>query len=259
MRAEAPIRAGDRGRGLARRDVSVRTDAAAVSQARRNHRSQPPQAPPPPKHPRRPRTHRRLPQPAESADRSDARRADLSGRAVHRVVTTPAAASATTSSARTRPFAEIVELLQDHAETARRARLRGAAGPHVRRRTLPRGDDGVSAGRDGEGLHVGRVGGLSEPEARRPAGALQDDHPDRAGAVPARDSDKYSDPHATRSVLLSDRSCRLCRGTRATSPPCPSAAMSRTCCVSSIEQNFGPHIEQKCATLAPSAGSVASW
>ena len=26
-----------------------------------------------------------------------------------------------------------------------------------------------------------------------------------------------------------------------------------------IEQNCGPHIEQKCATLAPSAGSVSSW
>jgi hypothetical protein len=28
---------------------------------------------------------------------------------------------------------------------------------------------------------------------------------------------------------------------------------------SSIEQNFGPHIEQKCATFAPSAGMVSSW
>jgi len=26
-----------------------------------------------------------------------------------------------------------------------------------------------------------------------------------------------------------------------------------------MEQNFGPHIEQKCATLWPSFGSVASW
>ena len=26
-----------------------------------------------------------------------------------------------------------------------------------------------------------------------------------------------------------------------------------------IEQNFGPHIEQKCASLAPSAGRVWSW
>jgi len=26
-----------------------------------------------------------------------------------------------------------------------------------------------------------------------------------------------------------------------------------------IEQNFGPHMEQKCATLAPSCGRVSSW
>jgi hypothetical protein len=26
-----------------------------------------------------------------------------------------------------------------------------------------------------------------------------------------------------------------------------------------IEQNFGPHIEQKCATLCASFGSVSSW
>jgi hypothetical protein len=26
-----------------------------------------------------------------------------------------------------------------------------------------------------------------------------------------------------------------------------------------IEQNFGPHIEQKCAVLADSAGRVSSW
>ena len=26
-----------------------------------------------------------------------------------------------------------------------------------------------------------------------------------------------------------------------------------------IEQKRGPHIEQKCATLAPSCGSVSSW
>ena len=37
-----------------------------------------------------------------------------------------------------------------------------------------------------------------------------------------------------------------------------SAAYSRTSWVIFIEQNFGPHIEQKWATLAPSAGSVSS-
>jgi hypothetical protein len=38
-----------------------------------------------------------------------------------------------------------------------------------------------------------------------------------------------------------------------------SFASARSLCVISIEQNRGPHIEQKCAFLAPSAGSVASW
>jgi hypothetical protein len=37
------------------------------------------------------------------------------------------------------------------------------------------------------------------------------------------------------------------------------AGVLRTWLVISIEQNFGPHIEQKCATFAPSAGSVSSW
>src|ERR1051326_8651579 len=39
----------------------------------------------------------------------------------------------------------------------------------------------------------------------------------------------------------------------------PFAAMSRMSCVIFIEQNFGPHIEQKCATLCASFGSVSSW
>jgi hypothetical protein len=29
--------------------------------------------------------------------------------------------------------------------------------------------------------------------------------------------------------------------------------------VISIEQNFGPHIEQKCASLCASFGKVSSW
>ena len=37
------------------------------------------------------------------------------------------------------------------------------------------------------------------------------------------------------------------------------AAYSRTSCVIFIEQNFGPHIEQKCATLLESFGKVSSW
>src|SRR4051794_32294434 len=37
------------------------------------------------------------------------------------------------------------------------------------------------------------------------------------------------------------------------------ARCSRTSSEIFIEQNFGPHIEQKWATLAPSAGRVSSW
>ncbi|MNP37227.1 hypothetical protein D3C76_1306620 [compost metagenome] len=37
------------------------------------------------------------------------------------------------------------------------------------------------------------------------------------------------------------------------------AAYSRTSWVIFIEQNFGPHMEQKCATLAESFGRVSSW
>ena len=40
--------------------------------------------------------------------------------------------------------------------------------------------------------------------------------------------------------------------------PC-SSAYARTSWVILIEQNFGPHIEQKCAVLAGAAGSVSSW
>src|SRR5207253_417053 len=40
--------------------------------------------------------------------------------------------------------------------------------------------------------------------------------------------------------------------------PCARAS-ARTSCEMRMEQNFGPHMEQKCATLWPSFGSVASW
>src|SRR5260221_138090 len=39
----------------------------------------------------------------------------------------------------------------------------------------------------------------------------------------------------------------------------PDWACSRTSWVIFIEQNFGPHIEQECASLAPSAGRVWPW
>lgn len=47
---------------------------------------------------------------------------------------------------------------------------------------------------------------------------------------------------------------------RASSTPYPcSLAYSRTSSVIFMEQNLGPHMEQKCAVLPPSAGSVSSW
>ena len=41
--------------------------------------------------------------------------------------------------------------------------------------------------------------------------------------------------------------------------PANAAASARRSCVIFIEQNFGPHIEQKCASLALSLGRVSSW
>ena len=57
------------------------------------------------------------------------------------------------------------ELLPHAARRERQPRVQGAADAHVRGRPLPRRDDGVPAGCDGEGLDVGRIAGLSEPEA----------------------------------------------------------------------------------------------
>ncbi len=53
------------------------------------------------------------------------------------------------------------ELLPDDAEAEGRADLRSAGDPRVRRRQVQRRHDGVSAGRDDQGLSVGRVAGLS--------------------------------------------------------------------------------------------------
>ena len=41
--------------------------------------------------------------------------------------------------------------------------------------------------------------------------------------------------------------------------PAIASASARRSWVIFIEQNFGPHIEQKCATLCASLGSVSSW
>ena len=66
-----------------------------------------------------------------------------------------------------RGFRRDRQLLQDPAQGGRRAGVPRTGNPHLGRRPLPRGDDGLPARSDGEGLHVGRVEGLPEPAAER--------------------------------------------------------------------------------------------
>ena len=89
-------------------------------------------------------------------------------------------------------FVDLVDVLPHGAEAEGRAGLRRAGDARVRRRQVSRGDDGVSAGRDDQGLPVGRVAGLSESEARRPAGAL----PDRSFRS-CRSTDRRADRRST--------------------------------------------------------------
>lgn len=58
-------------------------------------------------------------------------------------------------------------------------------------------------------------------------------------------SRRYSPPLCGREVLGRPASCF--------------AAKSHTSCVIFMLQNFGPHMGQKCAVLAPSAERVCSW
>ena len=81
--------------------------------------------------------------------------------------TTPAAASATTCSARPPSFVDLVTYYRTALKQQGRAGLRRAGDPPVRRRQIPRGDDGVSARRDDQGLPVAGLAGLSE--SRSPA------------------------------------------------------------------------------------------
>ena len=59
------------------------------------------------------------------------------------------------------------------------------------------------------------------------------------------------------SLLAVAQSCRA----SATSLSCAAASPNflRMFCEMAMEQNFGPHMEQKCAIFAGSAGSVSSW
>ena len=101
---------------------------------------------------------------SSDALRSQSRLPDLSRGAVHRVV-------------RRRPRAALLHLwfdgglcrprhlLPDASERQRQPRVPGAADAHVRGRQVQQRDDGVSPWRDDQGLHVGRLAGLREPEA----------------------------------------------------------------------------------------------
>ena len=58
------------------------------------------------------------------------------------------------------------DVLPHAARRTRLARLQGATDPHVRGRTLPRRDDGVSARRHGKRLDLGRVAGYLNPQPK---------------------------------------------------------------------------------------------
>ena len=60
------------------------------------------------------------------------------------------------------------------------------------------------------------------------------------------------------ALKVSDISAKPASIASAESRPFSSAYLRRSAVIR-IEQNFGPHIEQKCAVLAGSAGSVSSW
>ena len=76
------------------------------------------------------------------------------------------------------PFAALVKYLPERAKNARHSGLRRAGDAYLRGRTLPRGDDGVSAGGDNQGLHVERERRISESQEKRTASPLPIHHPD---------------------------------------------------------------------------------
>ena len=76
------------------------------------------------------------------------------------------------------PFAALVKYYQSALKTEGNARVRCAGDSRVRGRTFSRRDDGVSARRDDQGLHVERQPRLPEPEEERDARALSVDYPD---------------------------------------------------------------------------------
>lgn len=71
------------------------------------------------------------------------------------------------------------DVLPDAARRKRIARLQRSADAHVRGGPISRRVDGVPAGGNGEGLDMGRVAGLREPEAERSAAAISHRRHDR--------------------------------------------------------------------------------
>ena len=129
--------------------------------------------------------------------------------------TTPDAASATTCSARTASFVELVTYYRTALK--QRGELVFEA-PATHEFDIGRFREETMAFPPGvtiKDYQSDDLAGLSEPEAGRTAGALPDRHPDRAGR-----------PEAVTTLTRLDsigrrRSRRLAAGTRATSLPCP--------------------------------------
>ena len=165
-------RAGSRSSAVPLLFLACLVSVAAAAAARRRSRSrgrQPaqPRTPPPPAPPTA-APHR--PAPGQRRGRRRPRRRSacrsIRARSSSRR-TTPAAASATTSSAPPASFVELVTYYRTVLKQKGELVFDAPADARVRRRQVPRRDDGVSAERDDQGLPVGRLAGLSEPEAGR--------------------------------------------------------------------------------------------
>src|SRR5262249_54128389 len=152
--------------------------------------------------------------------------------------------------------------------------VQDAGHPAVRSRQVSGSVDVLPTERRRQGLRVEWKGVPARRRHEREA--VQNDRPDRSCPGPltpcfyGRSEDRplvvsfrtengaadleWSDPV---SCSLNSAAFSFSPASTACSTPTPCAlAKSRICWVISMLQNFGPHIEQKCASLAPSAGSI---
>ena len=106
------------------------------------------------------------PAPEIRARASTARRADLSRRAVPGVVRRRPRPALLPVRHRRRRSWMWSTFYRTALKQTRRTGVRCAGDAPVRHRTVPRGDDGVSAERDGQGVPVAGVAGLPEPAGR---------------------------------------------------------------------------------------------